>query len=80
MLIGQQNVSPTSWIDIVANTSTSYQIAYGYDQLRLRTSYTPTGGTDSNGNVGEFSWDNSYLYVKSSISPHTWNRLLLSTF
>jgi hypothetical protein len=80
MLIGQQNVSPTSWVDIVANTSTSYQIAYGYDQLRLRTSYTPTGGTDSNGNVGEIAWDNSYLYVKSSISPHTWNRLLLSTF
>jgi len=80
MLIGQQSFTPTSWIDIVANTSTSYQTSYGYTQLRLRTSYTPTGGTDTNGNVGEFAWDNSYLYVKSSISPHTWNRLPLSTF
>lgn len=80
MLVGQQNVSPTSWIDIVGNTSTSYQTSYGYTQLRLRTPYTPTGGTDSNGNVGEIAWDNNYLYVKSSISPHTWNRLPLSTF
>lgn len=80
IVIGQQLVQPTSWVDIIANTSTSYQTTYGYTQLRLRTSYTPTGGTDSNGNVGEIAWDNDYLYVKSSISPHTWNRLTLSTF
>lgn len=75
MGIGRTNVDPTSLVDILSTVSGN-----NYEQLRLRTQYTPTGGTDSNGNIGDISWDDGFLYIKSSISPHTWNRLSLSTF
>ena len=76
--IGRTNINPTSLVDIrPVNTSTS---GFNYEQLRLRTSYTPTGGTDTNGGVGEFAWDENYLYIKSSVSPHTWERMALFSF
>ena len=76
--IGRTNINPTSLVDIrPVNTSTS---GFNYEQLRLRTSYTPTGGTDTNGSVGEFAWDENYLYIKSSVSPHTWERMALFSF
>jgi len=75
MSVGQGSSNPTSWLDICFENTTN-----GYQHLRLRTSYTPTSSSDSNGNIGEISWDDDYLYVKSSISPHTWNRISLSTF
>lgn len=37
----------------------------GYNQLRLRTTYTPTSSADANGNVGDIAWDTSYFYWKT---------------
>jgi len=60
---------PTSKLDVVGLT--------GYEQLRLRTSYTPSGTTDTNGDTGDVSWDDNYTYVKTSVG---WKRSGLSTF
>lgn len=49
----------------------------GYNQLRLATSYTPTSTSDTNGNIGDVAWDDSYWYVKTSAG---WKRTALSTF
>ena len=67
--IGIQVVTPTSTLDVSGTT--------GYNQLRLRTTYTPTGSTDTNGNIGDISWDNTYIYWKTStqwlrVSGVTW--------
>lgn len=51
--------------------------ANGYDQLRMRTSYTPTGTADSNGEVGDMAWDDDYVYIKTA---NGWKRATLSTF
>ena len=50
---------------------------YGYRQLMLQTSYTPSGTNDANGQVGAICWDNNYIYVKTGIG---WKRVALSTF
>jgi len=44
--------TPTAKLDVNSTT--------GYNQLRLRTQYTPTGTSDTNGNVGDLAWDNNY--------------------
>jgi len=59
----------TSRVDITTSN--------GYDQLRLRTTYTPSATGDTNGNTGDFSWDDSYFYIKTSAG---WKRAALSTF
>jgi hypothetical protein len=61
--------TPTSMIDVTG--------ANGYSQLGLRTSYTPSSTSDTNGNVGDFSWDDNYFYIKTSGG---WKRSALSTF
>jgi hypothetical protein len=61
--------SPTSLLDLTG--------ANGYSQFRLRTSYTPTSSSDSHGNVGDFSWDSNYFYIKTTSG---WERAALSTF
>jgi hypothetical protein len=61
--------NPTSVLDITG--------ANGYSQLRLRTSYTPISTSDTNGNEGDFSWDDSYFYIKTSTG---WKRAALTTF
>ena len=43
----------------------------------MRTSYTPTAITDTNGNVGDFSWDDNYFYIKTSAGR---KRSALTTF
>jgi hypothetical protein len=67
--IGSGITSPTAKLDVNGPT--------GYDQLRLRTSFTPTDTSDSHGNVGDIAWDDSYIYVKTSAG---WKRTALSTF
>jgi hypothetical protein len=67
--VGIGTSTPTSKLDISGTN--------GYEQLRLRTSYTPTGSTDSNGNIGDVAWDDNYFYWKTStqwlrISGQTW--------
>jgi hypothetical protein len=49
---------PTAKLDV--NTTT------GYNQLRLRTQYTPTGTSDTNGSVGDIAWDDNRLYIKTT--------------
>lgn len=51
--------------------------ANGYNQFRLRTSYTPSATADTNGNTGDVSWDTNYIYIKTGSG---WKRAALSTF
>jgi hypothetical protein len=67
--VGVRTDSPTAKLDVEGDT--------GYDQIRMRTSYTPTDSTDANGNVGDIAWDESYVYIKTSGG---WKRAALSTF
>lgn len=61
--LGLGTNAPVSRLDVAG--------AAGYSQLRLRTSYTPVNYADSNGNVGDIAWDDSYLYLKTSVG---WKR------
>jgi hypothetical protein len=67
--VGIGTASPTARLDVNGAT--------GYNQLRMRTSYTPTGTGDTNGNVGDIAWDTNYVYVKTDAG---WKRTQLSTF
>jgi len=66
---GIGTTEPSAKLDINGST--------GYNQLRMRTSYTPTGTADTNGNTGDLAWDDSYIYVKTSAG---WKRAALSAF
>jgi len=67
--IGFNIATPTAKVDINGAT--------GYNQLRLRTSYTPTSTADANGNTGDVTWDASFIYIKTGAG---WKRATLSTF
>ncbi len=67
--VGIGTTSPDSKLDVNGST--------GYNQLRMRTSYTPTGTSDTNGNTGDVAWDDGYIYIKTSAG---WKRSALSTF
>ncbi len=67
--IGINNEDPTSKLDISGTT--------GYQQLRLRSSYTPTSTADSNGEDGDIAWDDDYIYIKTTAG---WKRTTLSIF
>ena len=73
MGIGQGNTSPTSLVDISGTT--------GYNQLRLRSSYVPTGSADTNGSVGDICWaldgSSPYIYLKTGAG---WLRAGLFSF
>lgn len=49
----------------------------GYDQFRLSNSYTPTSSNDKNGSIGNISWDEDFLYVKTKGG---WKRASLGFF
>lgn len=67
--IGVNAPIPTSMFDINGNN--------GYNQLRLRQAYTPSSSADANGNTGDVSWDNNYIYIKTNFG---WRRTALSAF
>jgi hypothetical protein len=67
--VGIGTDSPTAKLDVEGDT--------GYDQFRLRTSYTATSSADTNGSVGDVAWDENYVYIKTSGG---WKRAALSTF
>jgi hypothetical protein len=74
---GQNNVLPTSLMDISGVGAVS-GIA-GYSQLRLRTPYTPKpGGVEPEGATGDICYDNNNLYLK--INAAVWYGLPLSAF
>jgi len=68
-LVGFGTASPTARVDI--------NHSVGYNQLRLRSSFTPTATGDGNGSVGDYAWDDLYMYVKTTAG---WKRSGLSTF
>ena len=63
------DIQPTSALDITSDD--------GFDQLRLRKSFTPTGSSDSRGNTGDMAWDENYIYIKTASG---WKRSTLSDF
>ena len=67
--VGIGTSTPTSTLDINGTN--------GYNQLRLRTSFTPTGSTDTRGNVGDITWDDNNFYWKTSTQ---WLRISGQTF
>jgi len=67
--IGALTSNPSSAVDITGAT--------GYTQLRIRTSYTPTGSADALGSTGDTAWDANYFYIKTAAG---WKRAALSTF
>lgn len=62
----QGSLPPTSKLDLSGNT--------GFNLLRLRTPFTPTDTTDTDGEVGQIAWDDDYLYVKTN---NGWGRMEL---
>ena len=56
--VGIGTDSPSSKLDINWGS--------GYNQIRLRTSYTPSWTGDINGNTGDIARDDNYFYVKTS--------------
>ncbi len=67
--VGIGTETPTDLLDISGEN--------GYQQLRLRTPYTPTSSSDANGNTGDVAWDSNYIYVRVGSG---WKRSALSTF
>lgn len=63
------NIQPTSTLDVEGTN--------GFNQLRLRKSYTPGSSADPNGNVGDLSWDENFIYIKTESG---WKRTSLSSF
>lgn len=64
-----ETLTPTATIDIEGIN--------GFNQFRLRKTYTPTGSADPNGNTGDLSWDENYIYIKTSTG---WKRTSLESF
>jgi hypothetical protein len=64
--VGIGTITPTSKVDISGST--------GYSQLRVRTDYTPSSSGDTNGEIGNFSWDDDFLYMKTN---NGWGRIPL---
>jgi hypothetical protein len=64
--VGINTTNPTARLDIAGLT--------GYNQLRVRTSYTPSGSADTNGSIGDIAWDDNYIYVKTNLG---WKRATL---
>lgn len=67
--VGVRTTDPTSSLDVFGVT--------GYSQFRLRNSYTPSGTGDTNGNIGDISWDDNFVYIKTNSG---WKRTALSTW
>lgn len=61
--------TPTSTVDIDG--------VNGYNQLRLRLSYTPTSTADANWEIGDTARDDDFVYKKTNV---WWKRAALSTF
>lgn len=62
------NTMPTSSLHLKGAT--------GYDQIRLETTYTPSGTSDASGSSGQVSWDDNYIYWKVSTG---WKRVAFSS-
>ena len=65
--VGIQTSAPTSKLHVVGDA--------GYNQFRMEVGFTPSGTTDTNGQVGNVAYDDDYIYIKT-ISG--WGRTVLS--
>ncbi len=61
----------------IGTSSPTTKLDVNSDRIRIRIAFTPASTADTNGNVGDFAWDDNYLYVKTSVG---WKRVALSTF
>jgi len=59
---------PTATLDVNGST--------GYNQIRMRTSYTPSSSADTNGNVGDMARDDNFIYIKAGAG---WKKAALGT-
>lgn len=59
------NATPVSALEV-------YSLS-GYNQFKLKQSYTPTGTADSNGTIGDTAWDTGYFYLKTNTGA--WGRV-----
>lgn len=64
--IGLNTITPTADIDINGSS--------GATQLRLRTSFTPSGSGDTAGDIGAIAWDDDFIYTKTNTG---WGRTSL---
>jgi hypothetical protein len=67
--IGAGVNDPTSILDLKSTL--------GFNQLRLRNSFTPNGSGDSRGQKGDLAYDNNFIYIKTA---EGWKRTKLETF
>lgn len=72
---GDGNVGIGAFIDI--SSKLTIKSKNGFDQLRLSTQFTPSGTDDDQGKVGNISWDEDYMYVKTASG---WKRSGLHEF
>lgn len=63
--------------ELVPSSTLDIDGVEGFNQFRLRKTYTPTSSSDANGNVGDISWDENYIYIKTAAG---WKRTTLSSF
>lgn len=78
MGVGNNNITPTSLLDISGVGSAVGTGTLGFNQLRLRTPYTVPKSSEITTPVGTVCWDNDYLYIK--VIAAQWRRLSLSSF
>ncbi len=64
-----ENIRASSTLDITG--------IEGFNQFRLRKTYTPSSSTDTNGNTGDMAWDENYIYIKTASG---WKRTGLQSF
>ena len=64
--VGIGTETPTSRLDISGGT--------GYNQFRMRTSYSATTSGDTNGSIGDMAWNDNYLYIRTNMG---WGRISL---
>lgn len=62
-------ITPTSTLDIEG--------IEGFNQFRLRKTYTPSNSSDPNGATGDMAWDENYIYIKTESG---WKRTSLTNF
>ena len=70
VMVGFGTNNPDATVDIAGGN--------GYTQLRLGSSFTPSGSADALGTDGVFAWDANFIYVKTA--PGAWKRASLNTF